>query len=200
MSTVHLRPRVAEYTTTTGTGTYQLTGAQGAGYQTFLAAFGNGVRCYYFVADGQGLYEYGLGTINSSSQLARTTILGGSSGLSAVSWAAGTKTVICAIPPGTCGCAGVFDVPDGQTSISIFNCRVCRFNNSGTPTVTAFTGGIDGQELLLVNISSNNVTIQAGASLKLEGGSNQTLGQHDAMHLVFYNSVWYQVGPKSINA
>jgi hypothetical protein len=200
MSSVFLRARVFEYTTTTGTGTLQLLGAASAGYQSFLTAFGNGARCYYFANDTNGLYEYGLGTINASSQLARTLILGGSSGLSAVNFAAGTKTVICSIPPGACVANGIFDVPDNVTTTPVLNCRVCRFNNSGTVTVTAFTSGVDGQELILVNIGGNTVTIQNNANIKTEGGSNQALTTHDVMSIVHYNGVWYQMAPKSINS
>src|SRR6056300_1180875 len=73
-----LKDRVKQQTTTTGTGTYTLSGSF-TGFETFA--------------------EIGIGTYASAgTTLARTTILQSSNADAAVSWAAGTRTVFCTLP------------------------------------------------------------------------------------------------------
>jgi hypothetical protein len=185
------RARVKETTTTTGTGSMQLLGAV-PGYQTFLSPFGNGGRCYYMVVDGAA-WEYGLGTINSSSQLARTFIIASTSGAGGISLAAGTKNVYCAIPPEACANNGFIDVADGVTTFTVRNGRVFRFNYTSIATITAFTEGIDGQDILLVNTGTPTITIQANASILTAGGANFSLTTNDTMRLLYYNAKWYEL-------
>ena len=93
-----LADRVKETTTTTGTGTITLAGAQ-LGYQSF-SAIGNGNVTYYTIA-GQGTseWEVGIGTYTSSgTTLSRDTILASSNSGSAVNFSAGTKDVWCDYP------------------------------------------------------------------------------------------------------
>lgn len=88
--------RVQQYTNTSGTGSYTLTGAI-AGFQSF-AIIGNGNTCYYAVTDGLH-WEVGLGTYNASGPiLARTTILASSNSNAAVSWGAGSKSIWVDLP------------------------------------------------------------------------------------------------------
>src|SRR4051812_37965890 len=90
--------RVRETTTTTGTGTLTLAGAV-SGYQSF-SVVGNGNTCFYCIEDPvTGAWEVGSGTYTSSgTTLSRTTILASSNSGSAVSFAAGTKTVFLTAP------------------------------------------------------------------------------------------------------
>ena len=91
-----IKDRVKETTTTTGTGTYTLAGAE-VGFQSF-SAIGNGNTTYYTVTDG-GDWEVGIGTYTASgTTLARTTILSSSNSGSAVSWSAGEKFVFVTQP------------------------------------------------------------------------------------------------------
>ena len=91
-----IKDRVKESSTTTGTGTYTLAGAEG-GFQTF-AAIGDGNTTYYAATDGTD-WEVGIGTYTSSgTTLARTTILSSSNSDSAVNWGAGTKLIFCTQP------------------------------------------------------------------------------------------------------
>jgi len=88
--------RVKESTTTTGTGTYTLAGAQ-TGFQAF-SAVGDGNTCYYAITDGTN-WEVGLGTYTlSGTTLARTSVLASSNGGSAVNWSAGSKTIWLDLP------------------------------------------------------------------------------------------------------
>ena len=58
-----IKDRVKETTTTTGTGTYTLAGAE-VGFQSF-STIGNGNTTYYTVTDG-GDWEVGIGTYTAS--------------------------------------------------------------------------------------------------------------------------------------
>lgn len=85
--------RVKESSTTTGTGTLTLGGAF-PGYQTFSAAFGNGVEVYY-VIDAGAAWEIGIGTTGAGT-LSRDTVLRSSAGGAKLDLAAGDKLVLCA--------------------------------------------------------------------------------------------------------
>lgn len=93
-----LADRVAETSTTTGTGSLTLLGAK-TGYRTFDDAMASSDTCHYAIeaidSDGNpsGDWEVGLGTFTAPSTLARTTVLASSNGGSAVNLAAGTKNV-----------------------------------------------------------------------------------------------------------
>ena len=93
-----LKDRVQETTGVVGTGTMTLAGAV-LGFQSF-AAIGNSNTTYYAVFDLiTGDWEVGIGTYTSSgTTLSRTTVLSSSNGGSLVSFAAGTKQVICTYP------------------------------------------------------------------------------------------------------
>jgi len=84
--------RVKETSTTTGTGTFTLSGAV-SGFETFSSAIGNGNTTYYAIAlQGGAEFEVGLGTV-AAGTLARTTIISSSNSDSAVNFSAGTKDV-----------------------------------------------------------------------------------------------------------
>jgi len=86
--------RVKETSITTGTGTYNLDGAV-VSFRTFVAGIGNGNTCLY-AAFGDPDWEVGIGTVTDAAPdtLARTTILASSNAGAAVSWPAGTRTLI----------------------------------------------------------------------------------------------------------
>jgi len=89
--------RIKETTTTTGTGTYTLSGAV-LGFETFTANLSNADTTYYCCTDNTD-FEVGLGTFTSSgATLARTTILASSNSNNAVNWSSGTRTIFCTIP------------------------------------------------------------------------------------------------------
>lgn len=88
--------RIKETTSTTGTGSFTLTGAA-AGFATFASALTtNGDTTWYCAVNGSE-WEVGLGTRSSSTVLARTTVLASSNSGSLVSFTA-APTVFCTIP------------------------------------------------------------------------------------------------------
>jgi hypothetical protein len=91
-----LADRVLETTTTTGTGTVTLAGAQ-TGYQSF-AAIGDGNSTYYAIV-GTSQWEVGIGTYTASgTTLSRSTVLASSTGGSLIDFSAGSKDVFCDFP------------------------------------------------------------------------------------------------------
>ena len=92
--------RVKETSTTTGTGTLNLAGAE-QGYETFVAGIGTTNTTYYAIENNSaGEFEVGIGTVTDASPdtLSRTTIISSSNSDSAVNFSAGTKNVFCTLP------------------------------------------------------------------------------------------------------
>jgi len=95
-----LDDRVKETSTTTGTGTLNLSGAV-SGFQTFVAGIGDGNTTYYAIVNrDEAEWETGLGTVTDASTdtLARTTVIASSNSDSAVTFSAGTKDVFATLP------------------------------------------------------------------------------------------------------
>jgi len=110
-----LNDRVKETTTSTGTGTINLAGAE-TGFETFVAGVGNSNTCYYCIAhQSADEFEVGLGTVTDATPdtLARTTIISSSNSDSAVNFSAGTKDVFCTLPASK----AVFE--DGSDNIAL---------------------------------------------------------------------------------
>lgn len=90
---------VKDTSTTTGTGTYTLSGTAPNGYQNW-SVLGDGNSAYYRAYDlTGGGWEEGIGTYTASgTTLSRDTILASSNSGSAVSWSAGTRQVTLTCP------------------------------------------------------------------------------------------------------
>ena len=95
-----LDDRVKETSTTTGTGTLNLSGAV-SGFQTFVAGVGDGNTTYYAIVNrDESEWETGVGTVTDATTdtLARTTVIASSNSDSAVDFSAGTKDVFVTLP------------------------------------------------------------------------------------------------------
>jgi len=92
-----LKDRVREQSTTTGTGSFTLTGAV-TGFQSFSSAIGNTNTTYYTISDNTN-WEIGIGTV-SAGAISRDTVLTSSNSGSLVNFPAGTKDVFCTYPAG----------------------------------------------------------------------------------------------------
>ena len=95
-----INDRVKETSTTTGTGTLNLAGAQ-TGFETFVAGIGNTNVTYYAIFNqGTAEFEVGIGTVTDATPdtLSRDTIISSSNGDAAVNFTCGTKDVFCTLP------------------------------------------------------------------------------------------------------
>ena len=98
--------RVKDSSTTTGTGTFTITGTAATGYQTFNSGIGVGNTCYYCIAGQAGStdpteWEVGLGTLATATTITRSSgnVLSSSSGAGTlVTFSAGVKDVFVTSP------------------------------------------------------------------------------------------------------
>ena len=95
-----LNDRVKQTSTTTGTGTFSLTGTE-TGFETFVTGIGDTNSTFYAIAlDGTAEFEVGIGTVTDASTdtLSRDTVISSSNSDNKVDFSAGTKTVFCTYP------------------------------------------------------------------------------------------------------
>ena len=92
--------RVKETSTTTGTGTLNLAGAE-TGYESFVSGIGTGNTTYYAIElNSANVFEVGIGTVTDASPdtLSRDTVISSSNSDAKVNFSAGTKNVFCTLP------------------------------------------------------------------------------------------------------
>jgi len=177
-----LNDRVKELTTSTGTGTINLAGAE-TGFVTFVAGIGNTNTTYYaIVHQSANEFEVGLGTVSDASPdtLSRTTIISSSNSGSAVNFSAGTKDVFCTLPASK----AVFADASDNVGIGLTNPSK-KFHVKGDEILLEDPQG--GYKLEL-NADTNPVTITAndntganycGFRLKTNnGGGNPVTAMH----------------------
>lgn len=175
-------PRVKQTTTTTGTGTYSLTGTV-AGFQGFVVGVGDTNTTCYCCTDGLD-WEIGVGTVTDAATdtLSRATILSSSNSGSAVNWSAGTRDVFCIFPPGmldyfTGNSTGAFDNPfPYDCTISIGSNTLTGVGGSGV--VIGNTNAVTASETTYVVGYGNTISETA----KVFGASNTNAA--DACHII----------------
>ena len=117
-----LNDRVKETSTTTGTGTFNLAGAE-TGFESFVSGIGNGNVTYYAISnDGTAEFEVGFGTVTDAATdtLSRDTIISSSNSDALVNFSAGTKTVFCTLPASRTPSAGM----TAQTFVNTHNSTI----------------------------------------------------------------------------
>ena len=95
-----INDRVKETTTTTGTGTVNLGGAE-TGYETFVSGVGTTNKTFYAIElNSAGEFEVGIGTVTDATPdtLSRYTVTSSSNDHALVNFSAGTKNVFCTLP------------------------------------------------------------------------------------------------------
>ena len=95
-----LNDRVKQTSTTTGTGTFSLTGTE-TGFETFVTGIGDTNSTFYAIDnDGTSEFEVGIGTVTDAGTdtLSRDTVISSSNSDSKVNFQTGTKTVFCTYP------------------------------------------------------------------------------------------------------
>jgi hypothetical protein len=85
--------RVADTTTTTGTGTITLDGVAPTGYQTFAVGLGSDSKIVPYVIELSSEWEVGEGVFNGTTSLTRVKVRYSSNANALVSFSAGTKNV-----------------------------------------------------------------------------------------------------------
>ena len=167
-----LNDRVKETTTTTGTSTVNLAGAE-TGFESFVAGIGNSNTTYYaIVHQTADEFEVGLGTVTDASPdtLSRTTIISSSNSDSAVNFSAGTKDVFCTLPASKT----VFE--DANNNITTPN----GDNGLGLGTDTVPHGGVGAAKLAIEGSDSN---FGAGPHVQL----TTTSDDHPLMQILAYS-------------
>ena len=208
-----LNDRVKETTTSTGTGTINLAGAE-TGFETFVAGVGNSNTCYYCIAhQSANEFEVGLGTITDATPdtLARTTIISSSNSDSAVDFSAGTKDVFCTLPASktvfedasdniALGAAPTVSNASGDLTLDIVGSIVLDADNNAE---ISFQDA--GTEIGKIFNSSSDFALEAGVQDKdiifrgNDGGTGitaLTLDMSDAGRAMFNGSI--DVGGTSI--
>ena len=95
-----INDRVKETSTTTGTGTFDLAGAE-TGYEGFVTGVGTGNTTYYAIElNSANEWEVGIGTVTDAATdtLSRDTVLSSTNSDALVDFSAGAKEVFCTIP------------------------------------------------------------------------------------------------------
>ena len=193
------KSRVAESSTTTGTGAFTLSGAV-TGYQTFSAvcSVSDTVDYAIFAVDANGAptgdWETGVGTYSAASTLTRTTVQESSNAGSAVSFSAGDKIVILSpsatlfgsIVNSTNGTASGLTLNDGYTeevyavsgttpALSPTNGSIQTWTLSGNSTPTAGTWAAGQSLTLMIDDGTAYTVTWTSVAVTWVGGSAPTL-------------------------
>ena len=169
-----LKDRVLESSTSSGTGSFTLSGAQ-TGYQAFTV-IGNGNTTYYTIqgknSDGTltGEWEVGVGTWSTGGTLSRDTVLESSNSNAKVDFAIGLKDVFCDLPAEYAGGGGGMTYPGAGIANSTGSAWGTSYTTSGTGTVVALATSPTFVTPALGTPSSGVVTNLTGtASINING-------------------------------
>lgn len=91
-----INDRVKETTSTVGTGTVTLSGAQ-LGFQSFSSGIGSGNSTYYTIALGNQ-WEVGIGSLTNATTFTRDSIISSSNSNTTVNFTTGVKDIFVALP------------------------------------------------------------------------------------------------------
>ena len=177
--------RVKETSTTTGTGTLNLGGAE-PGYQTFVAGVGTGNTTYYAIVNrATSEFEVGIGTVTDAAPdtLSRDTIISSSNGGSAVNFSAGTKDVICTLPSEK---SYVLDNA-GDTTISA-DLSVTSISGSGAGLTTLNASNVSSGTLSNDRLDTVPTT-KGGTGLTTIGSANQVLAVNGGGTALEYQTI-----------
>lgn len=186
--------RVAETTTTTGTGTVTLAGAK-TGYQAFTTAFSTGAKVYYCITDNTN-WEVGVGTFTTAgTTLSRDSIFASSSAGAAVNWGAGSKDVFCTAPMQSVVGAPRLQAKTGAYTVvasdngSIINCTSGTFTVSLTAAATLGSGFT----CWVWNTGTGVITIDPNSTETVDGVDPTTefkLTQGTGVQIVCTGTAW----------
>jgi hypothetical protein len=176
-----INDRVKETSTTTGTGTIDLAGAE-TGYEGFVAGVGTGNTTYYAIElNSANEWEVGIGTVTDAAPdtLSRDTIISSSNSDAAVNFSAGTKNVFCTLPAKKT----ISPVMDATTFVVTHNSTISedqtlRFRRISGPCYnyryTNYNRDIGSN--LMSKVEVNQISSQCGSTLTIgQSGDTVTL-------------------------
>ena len=196
-----LLDRVLETTTTTGTGTVNLAGAQ-TGYNAFRDEADDGATVYYLIVNDPSsptAWEYGLGTLTygTPNTLSRDTVIASSNSGSKITIASGPAYTVLspggrdALQPGSAAKTSAYTLT--MTDIGTF--FSCDASSAGfTVTLPAAATATGRYWAIVANTgASNDVTIDADGSEVINGATTLVLRPGDVAYLRCDGSEWAAV-------
>ena len=169
--------RVKETTTTTGTGTISLAGAED-GYQTFVAGVGGGNYTYYVIESGNN-WEVGIGLVTDAATdtLTRSTVISSNNSNNKITLA-GTSTVFCG-SPSRMETADYVVKTSNYTADDNDSTILCDTTSAWTLTLPTAAAEYLGIRYLIKKMSSdaNVLTISSGATdfITEQGNNSSTM-------------------------
>ncbi len=163
-----LADRVKENSSTTGTGTFTLTGAQ-IGFQSF-AVVGDGNTTYYTIQNpGTSEWEVGIGTYTSANTtITRTTILASSNSNSVVSFSSGTKDVFVTYPAER---AVYYEAAGGVVISDNSTANALRITQTGTGNALVVEDSANPDATPFVVDASGRLVVGNTSALAATGGT-----------------------------
>lgn len=202
-----LLDRVLETTTTTGTGTVNLAGAQ-TGYNAFRDEADDGATVYYLIVNDPSsptAWEYGLGTLTygTPDTLSRDTVIASSNSGSKITIASGSAYTVLspggrdALQPGSAAKTSAYTLT--MTDIGTF--FSCDASSAGfTVTLPAAATATGRYWAIVANTgASNDVTIDADGSEVINGATTLVLRPGDVAYLRCDGSEWGAVASVNVS-
>ena len=187
--------RVAEITTTTGTGSLLLAGAPNAAFRSFAAHFGEGTTATFYVIEWDGGFEIGLGSFNGTNTLTRGTIIRSSNSDAIVSLPAGSKTVFALLDFGE----PEFGFTEALSAAQVIALPGSAARFTGTSPVTvplpALASLPRGFSVAFVNDGTANLTLDPSSTETIGGQATLVLAPGKRCTAVRRAAGWEAIGP-----
>src|SRR5210317_847283 len=199
-----INDRVKQTSTTTGTGTFDLTGTI-SGFESFVAGIGNSNTTYYSIVNENGEFEVGLGTVTDAATdtLSRDTIISSSNSDSAVNFGAGTKNVFCTLPASEAvilDSSGNIVANNGSnlTNLNADNLASGTVPDARFPATLPAASGVNLTALNASNVASGTLssdrlptvpTTKGGTGLTAIGTANQVLAVNSGGTALEYQTI-----------
>src|SRR5210317_8895 len=199
-----INDRVKQTSTTTGTGTFDLTGTI-SGFESFVTGIGNSNTTYYSIVNENGEFEVGLGTVTDAATdtLSRDTIISSSNSDSAVDFGAGTKNVFCTLPASEAvilDSSGNIVANNGSnlTNLNADNLASGTVPDARFPATLPAASGVNLTALNASNVASGTLssdrlptvpTTKGGTGLTAIGTANQVLAVNSGATALEYQTI-----------